>query len=69
MRMDIKITASCEINGEPYSVMAILNAKYVSEEMIRMSFIGDIGNHVGLMLIGILRTKRISDMRIEKGGE
>jgi len=63
--MDLEIKMSCEINGEPYRIATILNTKYVSEDLIKSSFIGEVGSRVGQMIIGVLRAKKISDIKGE----
>ena len=61
--MIIKITASCEINGEPYLKGVELNAKNVTEDIVNMSFVGELGKGFKYMLIDLLRTKMVSDMK------
>lgn len=67
--MNIKITASTEINGELYSTAIMLNAEHVTEDIVNMSFVGELGKGFRCMLLDVLRKKMVSDMKIEKGGE
>ena len=67
--MLIKITASCEINGHPYQKSIELNAENITEDIVNMSFVGDLGKGFKYLLLDALRTKMVSDMKIEKGGE
>jgi len=56
--LELKVSFEAEINGETYRKGVVLNTEHITEEMVRSSLLGEIGEPFKRLMLDALRTEK-----------